>query len=140
MKLSMPLLFLMTSTAATTSSPNPASEIVKTIRARDCYSGGNTWAEAKPYVLYEAKAFCMAYLGNIVYNGRETRKVCFDIPLQTISQHAELEINRLGDSARWIDWKECFDGLQKEINGCDHGGKSRYTNWQYRADPNANPC
>jgi hypothetical protein len=27
--------------------------------------------------------------------------------------------------------KECIDGLNKEITGCNQGGESSYTNWEY---------
>jgi hypothetical protein len=27
--------------------------------------------------------------------------------------------------------EECIDGLNKEITGCDKGGRSGYTNWEY---------
>ncbi|KAL2024930.1 hypothetical protein VTK56DRAFT_3629 [Thermocarpiscus australiensis] len=41
---------------------------------------------------------------------------------------------------RQISAEECYDGFQKEIVGCSRGGDTTYTNWRYKADPNAGKC
>ncbi|KAI0381482.1 hypothetical protein F5Y04DRAFT_281011 [Hypomontagnella monticulosa] len=55
-------------------------------------------------------------------------------------QHYVFEIWHIGDGDREITGTECLDGLRKEINGCDYGGVSEYTNWKYKSDPNPGSC
>ncbi|KAI1396264.1 hypothetical protein F4819DRAFT_491655 [Hypoxylon fuscum] len=40
-------------------------------------------------------------------------------------------VARLKNGNRTIEQDECFDGLRKEIHGCERGGYSRYKNWSY---------
>lgn len=44
-------------------------------------------------------------------------------------------IKHISDGDRDLSAGECYGGLQKEIGGCEHGGKSSYTNWRYDAKP-----
>lgn len=30
-----------------------------------------------------------------------------------------------------MDLEQCKSGLTNEITGCDQGGRSKYTNWEY---------
>lgn len=48
------------------------------------------------------------------------------------TQHYVFEVSHVGDGDRVIKTSECEDGLIKEINGCDYGGDSSYTNWRYK--------
>ncbi|KAF5005136.1 hypothetical protein FDECE_8393 [Fusarium decemcellulare] len=54
-------------------------------------------------------------------------------------QKLEFFIDHIKGGERVLEGDECYDGLQKEI-GCKHGGKSEYTNWKYKVDPNAGTC
>ncbi|KAH9903749.1 hypothetical protein F4778DRAFT_97826 [Xylariomycetidae sp. FL2044] len=45
------------------------------------------------------------------------------------------EISRLGSSARDLPNYECVSGLTKEVMGCEYGGGSKYTNWEYKSRP-----
>lgn len=40
-------------------------------------------------------------------------------------------VTHIKDGNRDLGYDECYDGLQKEIGGCDRGGDSYYTNWEY---------
>lgn len=37
-----------------------------------------------------------------------------------------------GDEYMWLSLDDCVDGLFKEIRGCERGGKTTYTNWEYK--------
>jgi hypothetical protein len=46
------------------------------------------------------------------------------------SQKVDFSIKRIG-ADNTLDQAACEDGLRKEINGCDNGGRTAYTNWEY---------
>ncbi|KAF2658847.1 hypothetical protein K491DRAFT_713100 [Lophiostoma macrostomum CBS 122681] len=99
-----------------------------------CYSGGEDWGN-KQVALNAADTACRNnFQGD--FGGNSNRHVC----INGNGKKLEFTIYRLGGTNRALFWDECYDGLQKEINGCDHGGDSSYTNWRYVADPNAGSC
>ncbi|XXH01460.1 hypothetical protein Hte_007820 [Hypoxylon texense] len=56
-------------------------------------------------------------------------------------QHYVFEVTHIGGSGdRTITAAECYDGLRKEITGCDYGGVREYSNWRYKSDPNPGTC
>ncbi|KAF2419576.1 hypothetical protein EJ08DRAFT_738867 [Tothia fuscella] len=102
-----------------------------------CFTGGENWGAERQYALNQATQYCQR-LGAGCYQPKGERPKCFNL-----SSGKKVDFNlQLRDDvvARCIDANECYDGMQKEINGCDHGGNSKYTNWIYTADPNAGNC
>ncbi|KAH8891094.1 hypothetical protein GQ53DRAFT_823731 [Thozetella sp. PMI_491] len=115
-----------------TSAGSPAS-----LAKRGCFTSGDNWGANKAYALSFAALVCNTDFrgtynpGNIrakCYNLDSTKKV--DFSLQLTSNNGQ----------RSIEAAECYDGLQKEINGCDQGGSTGYANWRYTSDPNAGQC
>jgi hypothetical protein len=56
----------------------------------------------------------------------EAKRSCRNIG----SHKVDFTVKRIG-SEQVLTQNACVDGLQKEINGCDNGGKTAYTNWEY---------
>ncbi|KKZ64882.1 hypothetical protein EMCG_09259 [[Emmonsia] crescens] len=104
---------------------------------RNCFGEGARWGAGRPYATNFATRACKEALvgtyrpGDIrakCYNLDSTKKV--DFSLKLISNHGN----------RNIGAAECYDGLRKEIEGCDHGGRTAYGNWEYTGDPNEGQC
>ncbi|KAI0121362.1 hypothetical protein BJ170DRAFT_698499 [Xylariales sp. AK1849] len=83
----------------------------------ECFNGGDNWASQKALALTKAQDVC-----NL--NGKK----------------ADFILEKISDGRRGISASECYDGFQKEINGCDNGGSTSYTKWKYTADPNSGGC
>ncbi|KAI0381872.1 hypothetical protein F5Y04DRAFT_280518 [Hypomontagnella monticulosa] len=96
-----------------------------------CFSGGEKWDSDQSTALENAKRACREGLASIYGNegGSATRSRCYDVGS---NRRAEYTVGRtvLG-SPRTLGYDECFDGLRKEVEGCEHGGSSEYTNWFY---------
>ncbi|KAF2417712.1 hypothetical protein EJ08DRAFT_666377 [Tothia fuscella] len=115
---------------ATNSTLNPVS-------AQGCYSGGERWANDRAYALQQAQAFCND-VGRGNYYAGESRPKCYNL---SSNKKVNFVLSLLSTvPGRYIDAPECYDGMIKEINGCDNGGDTTYTNWRYIADPNAGNC
>lgn len=98
--------------------------------AADCYESGLDWYN-KNAALAIAKAACSLTLSGTygpesTFNGQ--RGSCANTPGGKI----DLIIKHIKDGNRYLGADECYDGLQKEINGCSKGGHSSYTNWSYK--------
>lgn len=102
-----------------------------TVVLGDCHNSGVDWATQRTFALAKVNEACeLKYTINgwpsgqalgACYNLDSTKKI--DLVLERISE---------GDDERSIDVDECYDGFRKEIEGCDRGGSSAYTNWKYR--------
>lgn len=125
------------------------------ILKRNCYGSGEAWGSDLNTALDKAKDFCNVKPSDFnpgqgfsrCYNLSNTKRVNFNLGLVTSKR-------------RHIGFDECYDGMQKEINGCNKGGRTTYTNWRYkyvgrrdswivimqlnllpsRADPNQGTC
>ena len=56
----------------------------------------------------------------------ETKRVCRNIG----GLKVDFSVKRIG-SQPILDTNSCADGLKKEINGCNNGGRTAYSNWEY---------
>ncbi|KAI1073923.1 hypothetical protein F5B20DRAFT_596843 [Whalleya microplaca] len=57
------------------------------------------------------------------------------------NKQIQFQIWHIQEGERILSTDECTKGLKAEIKGCrESGGRSRYTNWEYKADPNQGPC
>lgn len=95
-----------------------------------CFTGGEQWASQKPYALQQLEYACRLNFANtLFYNGEPETGVCYDIGG---GKMVNFNLKYVGDDdTREMDDTECYDGFQKEINGCEYGGASQYTNWRY---------
>ncbi|KAH6856156.1 hypothetical protein B0I37DRAFT_402759 [Chaetomium sp. MPI-CAGE-AT-0009] len=96
----------------------------------ECYRSGIDWYN-KNEALTIARAACQLTLSGTygpdgTYNAQ--RGACANTPNGKI----DLIVEHISEGNRYIGVDECYDGLQKEINGCSKGGKSSYTNWFYK--------
>jgi hypothetical protein len=93
---------------------------------RGCYSGGEGWAEQKENALAKAHDFCSIKPAD--FNEGQGFGRCYNL---SNTKRVDFNIGNISSNRRNLGADECFDGLQKEINGCGNGGSSKYTNWQY---------
>lgn len=93
-----------------------------------CFTGGENWASQKALALRGAANVCSTFAEKTWYPG-DSLGGCFDLDS---NKKADFVLELIGDVAyRTITADECYDGFQKEINGCDNGGSTAYTNWKY---------
>ncbi|VUC35638.1 unnamed protein product [Clonostachys rosea] len=103
-----------------------------------CYSGGEPWGD-KATALAAAEQACResltgTYGGSGTVNGHRHR--CINANNKALN----FEIWHVKGGDRNLALAECKDGIQKEVNGCNTGGDTTYTNWRYKGDPNAGNC
>ncbi|KAK9770749.1 hypothetical protein AB5N19_14109 [Seiridium cardinale] len=100
-----------------------------------CNSGGNEWGSEAAALAKQACDNLLSgdYGPSNTYNG--LKSTCFNHN----NEKYEFQIWHIKDGYRNLSPAECLDGLTKETN-CKHGGKTSYSNWKYRADPNAGAC
>ena len=84
------------------------------------------WGGEKGFAVELAQRACREYfLGN--YNNKgETRYRCFNL---SSSKKVDFTVELLSNGVRNLFVDECFEGLRREIEGCEQGGQSSYTNW-----------
>jgi hypothetical protein len=70
------------------------------------------WVLSRSWLTYadEQRSYCANLGGNVKVN---------------------FNIKRIGNSKKSLDFDACYDGLRKEIEGCNHGGRTKYANWEY---------
>lgn len=98
--------------------------------AADCNGSGADWYD-KDEAASIADSACDLQLGGTygpesTYNGQKGS--CFNTPNGKI----DFLITHITEGERLLPRDECYDGLQKEIYGCDKGGETSYTNWRYK--------
>ncbi|KAK1836644.1 hypothetical protein QBC39DRAFT_55584 [Podospora conica] len=137
MQFSVSLLALAASFAMALPSAEPvAAPEEHTIQKRGCHSSGVTWGGEKAYAYEMAFQACKRLVGTFVKN--EVRYECRDL---SNKKKADFSLVYIGSAqSRNIDLAECYDGMAKEIGGCDRGGATSYSNWHYSADPNDGQC
>ncbi|RYO88286.1 hypothetical protein DL766_008441 [Monosporascus sp. MC13-8B] len=102
-----------------------------------CFSGGENWATQKAIALSKAQDVCNNKYSKATFGSGQALGACYALDSD---KQVDFVLEYIGGDTRTISAAECYDGFQKEINGCDHGGSTAYTNWKYTADPNAGAC
>ncbi|KAL8772557.1 MAG: hypothetical protein Q9209_002218 [Squamulea sp. 1 TL-2023] len=103
----------------------------------ECYSGGESWD--RTLATSAVDTACKEFAGDYHLNESKQKTIdvfngqCYSFVLQRITGGD-------GDVLREITEDECKNGMNHEVNGCEHGGHSSYTDWSYKADPNKGPC
>lgn len=91
-----------------------------------CFSGGQPWGN-KPKANGYLDGICADWSSSSM-SPSTTRSVCKNGDSGT---RFNFSVKNISNGARTISKAECIDGLQKEINKCNTGGKTAYTNWEY---------
>ncbi|ETS76572.1 hypothetical protein PFICI_11959 [Pestalotiopsis fici W106-1] len=132
------LLILALSATSTALPSGSGTNEVHSVEKRGCYSGGEPWGDSKDYAFQLAAGACNSAMGQRTYTAlSSSTSTCYDLGN---NRHVNFNIFKLTGDDRFLGYDECYDGLQKEINGCGYGGDSSYTNWRYISDPNAGGC
>lgn len=95
-----------------------------------CYTSGEDWGDTA-VALRHAHRVCKKHLhGEYGPGGTPSgyRGKC----VNGNGKKLEFQIWHIDDGDRQLGVAECFSGLSKEINGCDKGGDTSYTNWRYK--------
>ncbi|KAK4182028.1 hypothetical protein QBC35DRAFT_217032 [Podospora australis] len=103
-----------------------------------CFGSGEDWGD-RSVALTTARNLCNSDLTGTYGPGGTTsgyRGACRN----GNGKKLEFQLWHIQGGDRYISPDECYDGFQKEINGCSRGGDTSYTNWRYSADPNAGSC
>ncbi|XXH06028.1 multicatalytic endopeptidase [Hypoxylon texense] len=74
----------------------------------------------------DAKTACNKMKGN--FGSRKTKSYCTG---NKDKKGYDFSVTHLKDGDRDLGYDECYDGLQKEIGGCERGGDTYYKNWEY---------
>ncbi|KAI0011218.1 hypothetical protein F4779DRAFT_615886 [Xylariaceae sp. FL0662B] len=111
----------------------------------NCFTAGESWDSADRGLAYTyAQRACRERLTGVYGNpgGVVVKDACYDHDdngRRSLSFRFRVRRAVLGEE-RSLGYDECYDGLQKEIRGCDRGGESEYTNWVYMSDVDVGNC
>ncbi|KAL9088584.1 MAG: hypothetical protein Q9165_006104 [Trypethelium subeluteriae] len=96
----------------------------------DCFGSGENWGAQRAIAQSYAAQVCQGdFVGN--YQPNDIRAKCFNL---SNTKMVNFDLKLRGDvDARTIASAECYDGLQKQVNQCDNGGRTT-------ADPNDGQC
>lgn len=104
-----------------------AMGLLPVARAR-CFGEGETWGSSANRA--RATSFlnevCSELQGS--YGAGITKSACRNGNDNIRFNYA---VKHISGGGRDLGVNECIDGLNKEITGCDRGGRTSYTNWEY---------
>ncbi|EXA31744.1 hypothetical protein FOQG_16203 [Fusarium oxysporum f. sp. raphani 54005] len=95
-----------------------------------CHQSGESWGSMKDSVL--------ASVLSGSYGQGQKKTHCIFVPGS--GKHADFEVKRLTGGSTTLSEYDCYYYLNREITGCDKGGRRAYDNWEFSADPNAGAC
>lgn len=123
------LALAITAAMALPSDPTFHSEEARSIEKRGCYTSGASWGDSKDLALQYAAAACNSALGQRTYvSSAPVQAACYNL---NSNLKANLQVSKISSGDLFLSYGDCYDGLQKEINGCGQGGDTSYTNWRY---------
>jgi hypothetical protein len=123
------LLILAISATSNALPSAPGTNDARAVEKRGCYSGGEAWGDSRGFAFELAASTCNSAMGQRTYTALSpSAATCYDLGN---GRKVNFYIEKLSGDDRFLSQSECYDGLQKEIGGCDNGGDSSYTNWRY---------
>ena len=95
-----------------------------------CFGEGERWGSQLPKALADARSICASKFSKHSFTrGEEEMGGCSNIGGNKM---VNFNLKYIGEGEyRTLTADECYDGFQKEINGCKYGGHSEYWNWKY---------
>ncbi|KAF8246978.1 hypothetical protein K440DRAFT_644298 [Wilcoxina mikolae CBS 423.85] len=100
----------------------------------ECNKDGEL-AFRQDYVVSNLDVICSILVGEYYIN--QKRRQCFQVPGES-GKRWDFTVERIKTSGsnnsltRTLGKAECIDGLRKEVQGCQRGGWSSYSNWLYK--------
>lgn len=95
-----------------------------------CYNGGEQWGNQVDLEVNLAHDVCDNHFSKITFNeATKSVSACYRIDSTKMVEFRLQRVSAGGDMT--ISAADCWDGLQKEIVGCQYGGHSSYTNWKF---------
>lgn len=118
---------LVSGTALKDRTAGEPANVGTSLNKRGCFDGGENWGADRNYAYnYATRACEEAFVGT--YRPGDIRAICYNLDS---TKKVDFALELISKSNRDIAADECYDGLQKEIGGCDNGGSTSYTNWKY---------
>lgn len=88
-----------------------------------CFTSGERWDNTNP-AISAIYSVCNGNLGDHDYNPGELRSACVNFD----GHHGYFSVQMLdGPGTANLPQGTCVDLLQREVTGCDRGGRSAYT-------------
>jgi hypothetical protein len=97
-----------------------------------CYTSGDTWPnkeEARSFVENACKGANGMFTGD--FAARQTKSMCPRSGSKSLGLQFEVQ-NLNANTAFNLGDQDCYDRLNNEIFGCDHGGESTVAGWRFR--------
>lgn len=98
------------------------------LASASCYSGGHRPSDAdRRDVAGRLAQICREHFVGDIISGTPKR-FCLD----TDANRWNVNIHLIQGVSRHLPIDECISGLIKEVQGCEFGGETKYTNWFYK--------
>ncbi|TVY64542.1 hypothetical protein Focb16_v016371 [Fusarium oxysporum f. sp. cubense] len=119
------------------------------LQKRECHGSGETWGAEKFLALQTAQENCNGIINGPFTTGGQYIRKCVNLSSTKkidffLRYNTDIPTDR---PARAIDNNLCTEYFHREINGCDHGGRSSYPGTAggtgaltVSADPNEGNC
>jgi hypothetical protein len=93
-----------------------------------CFSTGTTWGSSanRAQATSDLDGVCNELQGN--YGASVVKSRCRN---GQEGIRFNFAVKHISGGTRFLGVRECIDGLNKEITGCDKGGRTGYDNWEY---------
>lgn len=102
------------------------------LNRRGCFSGGDKWGANTALALSRASQACNeAFVGTDNEMWAEKGSQFFQCYNLDSNYKADFTLRQQKDGNQRLDSAGCYDGFQKEINGCEHGGETAYDVWMF---------
>ncbi|KAI6082504.1 hypothetical protein F4821DRAFT_263810 [Hypoxylon rubiginosum] len=102
-----------------------------------CYTGGEDGHMGSGLLGQNDIDLACAYLAGDYSGHEEERYTCVR---DSKGIRWDFALKKISDGYRKAGKSECEDGMKKEALSCQYGGKTSYTNWEYKADPQSGRC
>ncbi|KAJ4302434.1 hypothetical protein N0V88_002578 [Collariella sp. IMI 366227] len=99
-----------------------------TVASAKCFSGGYTWGPDKTNAIdFMFNAFCKGP-GLGAYKPGQSKHACYQL---TADKKVDFTIRNFSPNGHTMSNENCWTYLRPEIAGCEHGGSSAYTKFEY---------
>ncbi len=94
-----------------------------------CFTGGENWASQLAMALAKAGDICTTKYSKASWSKDIALGGCYDLDS---TKKVDFILEKISDSTNAQNWlRRMLRWFPEEINGCEYGGSSSYTNWKY---------
>ncbi|KAG8358515.1 hypothetical protein FVEN_g3777 [Fusarium venenatum] len=124
-----------------------AAAMPNSLHKRECHGSGETWGAEKFKAIQTVQELCDGQInGPFNTNGQYIRRCVNLSSNKKMDLFVRYDEGQFDGVTRYIDKEDCVGYLQREINGCEHGGRTTYERTvtpgkvTVSADPNSGNC